>query len=497
MVMKPTSRSFQAICLAAAVAMLAAVTLVCRLWLPVTNATTIALTYLLIVLITAAASALWVAVVVSVVADLLLNYFFMPPFGTLTIDDPQNWVALLAFLTVSLIASNLSAKARDQAREATARRDELARLFGLSRDVLLTSDSHQALSALAEFVARRFTLAFVAIALPRAGGWELFQAGPQRPASDPVLAAAISDAAADGPRIVAVGDRRIKVVSLRAGDKNVGLVAVDRDAIEPATLDALAGVLAIAIERAEFLDERQAAEMARQREELKSTLLASLGHDLRTPLTAIRVAASNLQGSWLTEVDRREQGDLVLAEVERLSRVFQNILEMARLDAGAVSPDARWVHPSEIFEAARDHVQHSVRERQIDLVSDSDTVVHLDPRLTALALAYLLENAAQYTPPTSPIAVRAEVTSDGLVITVRDHGAGIRAADLPHLFERFYRGADAKRRVPGIGMGLAIVHGIVSAERGRVWAENCADGGAQFTMIIPAEHRTAAAATAS
>jgi two-component system sensor histidine kinase KdpD len=230
---------------------------------------------------------------------------------------------------------------------------------------------------------------------------------------------------------------------------------------------------------------------------LKSALLASLGHDLRTPLTAIRVAASNLQASWLAEADRREQSDLILAEVERLSRLFQNILEMARIDAGAVSTSVRWVHPSEIVEAARDQVEHSLRQHPMVVDAESERLVELDPRLTASALAHILENAAQYTPAGSPIGLRLIVSSDGLTVHVRDHGAGIPPVDLPHLFERFYRGTQAKGRVSGTGMGLSIARGMLAVERGSIWAENCADGGAEFTMVIPAAVKTVPAGSLS
>ena len=158
---------------------------------------------------------------------------------------------------------------------------------------------------------------------------------------------------------------------------------------------------------------------------MKSALLASLGHDLRTPLTAIRVAASNLQASWLADHDRREQSDLILAEVARLNRLFQNILEMARIDAGAVSAEARWVHPSEIVEAAREQVDQVLRGHPFDVMVTSDALVNLDPRLTAVALAQVLQNAAQYSPGGSPIVVAASVSFDGLLVTVRDHGPGI------------------------------------------------------------------------
>jgi two-component system sensor histidine kinase KdpD len=281
----------------------------------------------------------------------------------------------------------------------------------------------------------------------------------------------------------------LRLVPLRVGTRPVGLLAAAGRSIEPGTLDALAGLVAIAWERLQFLEERKAADLTRKSEELKSALLASLAHDLRTPLTAIRVAAGNLQASWLTDDGRREQSDLILSEVERLARLFQNILDMARLDAGAVSVETRWAHPSEILEAAREQVEHSLRGHTIDQSIDRDIPVRLDPRLTAAAVAHLLENAAQYAPAGSAIDVRAAVSDTGLSIAVRDHGPGIAPNDLPHLFERFYRGAIGQRRTSGTGMGLSIARGLLAVEHGRVWAENVPGGGALFTIVVPAEIR--------
>jgi K+-sensing histidine kinase KdpD len=338
-----------------------AVTLVYARWLHVSNSTTVALSYLLIVLVVAARCRLWVAVVTSFAAMTCINFFFLPPVGYLTIADPQNLIALVSFIAVSLVASRLSAVAHDRA--------------------------------------------------------------------------------------------------------------------------------AIAIERAQFLEQRKTIEIARKSEELKSALLASLAHDLGTPLTAIRVAASNLNGSWLTEDQRHEQSELVLTEVERLQRLFQNILEMARIDAGAIALEHQWVHPLEIVDAAKRLVEHTLRSHAVEVQTDSERLVKVDPRLTSSALAHLLENAAQYSPPGSRIAVLAKVTPSGLAIAVRDHGPGIAADDLPHLFERFYRGANTRRRISGTGMGLSIARGFLAAEHGRVWAETCADGGARFTLAVPAESR--------
>ena len=332
--------------LSAGLAALAVVTWTYLRWLAVSNAAVVSTTFLLVVLIVATVSRFRVAAAVSIVAMVLFNYFFLPPVGTLTIADPQNWVALLAFLAVSLVASNLSAVARTRTREAVSRRDELARLFDLGRDVLVMSDSRGAISMLARSVARRFDLAFVAIALPRSTEWDVFAAGAQTIALDThaltrTFAAAQASLEFDanartytGHSEVAAGDRTVRLVPLRVGTRPIGLLAAAGRPVEAGTLDALAGVVAIAIERAQFLEERKTGELTRQREELKTALLSSLGHDLRTPLAAIRVAASNIKSPELAPEERLDQSDLILAEVERLTRLFENVHEMARIDAG-------------------------------------------------------------------------------------------------------------------------------------------------------------------
>jgi two-component system, OmpR family, sensor histidine kinase KdpD len=454
-------------------------------WRPnLSNATTVALGYLIVVLLVAATSRLWVAVTTSIAAMLAFNFFFLPPVGAFVIADPHNWIALFAFLVVSLVASNLSAVARDRTGVAETRRDELARLLDLSRDVLLITDSQEAHARLAGFIVRRFDLDYAAICVPQASEWAVFRAGPREMTLDPrELSSAFNSPHIDR-RFTANG---VSLIPLRLGTKPIGMVAAAGRPLEPGTFEAVAGIAAIALERAQFLDERKSAELARQSEELKSALLASLGHDLRTPLTAIRVAASNLQGSWPSEQERREQSDIILAEVDQLTRLFQNILEMARIDAGAITEDTRWVAPSEIVDAARNRVEHTLRGRSLRIAVESDRLARLDPRLTAAALSQLLENAAQYSPAESPIDVVATTNGGSLTIAVRDHGPGIPTADLPHVFERFYRGANAKRRRSGTGMGLAIARGVLAVERGTISAENCADGGARFTMVVPAE----------
>jgi two-component system sensor histidine kinase KdpD len=488
--------------LAAGLAAIAAVTLVYARVLHASNTATVSTTFLLVVLLVAATSRLAVAVVTSVAAMLALNFFFLPPAGTLTIADPQNWVALFAFLTVSLVASHLSAVARARTDEAVARRDELARLFDLSRDVLVVADAPDALDVLARAVGRRFDLTSVAIALPGHDAWDVHSAGA-RPLSldahqlDRAFAAAGARLEFDahartyaGHTTMVVGDTAVRIVPLRASSRPIGILAAVGRPIEVGTLDALAGVVSLAIERVRLLEDRTAAERTREREELKTALLASLGHDLRTPLTTIRVAANNIKDGSLAPDERGEQSDLILAETERLSRLFQDILDMARIDAGAVAAAPRWAYPAEIVAAARDQVEQVLRRHRVDVQVDADRPVWLDPRLPAAALAHVLENAAQYAPPDSTIDVRSHLSDEGLVIGVHDRGPGLAPADLPRVFERFYRGSDAVRaRASGTGLGLWIARGLLAAAQGRIWAENDPNGGAVFTMVVPANTR--------
>jgi len=246
------------------------------LWVRIANPTTVALTYLLVVLIAAAASRLAVAVVTSALSVLCLNFFFLPPVGRFTIADPQNWIALLVFLAVSLVASNLSLVARQRTIEALDRRDEMARLFDLSRDVLLTTDSREAVEQLARAVARRFDLEYVAIALPRGSDWAVVTNGPVSIDLDrrELAIAAVGmertlefdarERTYSGHRTIVAGGRTVRLVPLRLGPKPIGILAAAGRPVDPGSLDALGGIVAIAVERVQFLEERKAAELARQ-----------------------------------------------------------------------------------------------------------------------------------------------------------------------------------------------------------------------------------------
>jgi two-component system, OmpR family, sensor histidine kinase KdpD len=483
--------------MAGALAALAGVTAVYEVWLGVSNPTVVGLSYLLIVLLVAAVSTLRVAVSASAAALLALNYFFMPPVGTLTLADPQNWVALLVFLAVSVVAGRLSLTARSRAEEALARRDELGRLFDLSRDILLTSDSREVIDELTRHMARRFGFDYIGICLPEPSGWRVHASSDavtlDRLELDKALAKARGALEFDantrsyGGHLVSTlpDGTAVTLAPLRLGMRAVGLLAAAGRPVEPGALDAIAGLTAIAIERAKMLEERRDAERIRQGAELKTALLASLGHDLKTPLTAITVAAGNLREAGATDELRRDQLDVIQVEVSHLNRLFENIVDMARIETGAVDARREWVHPAEIVDAAIQQVQHALEGHPLELDVDTPGSVQVDPRLTSAALAHLLENAGQYATAGTPITVAARLGEAGLTLSVRDRGPGLAPQDLEHLFEQFFRGSGARQRSFGTGMGLAITKGLLAAEGGRAWAENHPDGGACFTLSVP------------
>jgi len=472
--------------------------------LPDVSPTTAALALLLVVLAVATLATLRTAILLSVLAMLTLNFFFLPPIGTFTIADPQNWIALFAFLIVAVIASNLSAAAQDRTRDAIARRNEVTRLFDLTRDVLLTTETAGAIEVLSRYVARRFELARVAVCLPDDRGWRIYQGGPEELALDvdtlnTALAKARGTLEFDARQRaygghVRVGERHdIVIVPLRHGTKAVGLLAAASSALDVGTLDAVAGVVAIAIERAEFLGERDAAALVRQKADLAATLLASLSHDLRTPLTAISVAVENLR-SDIPEHERRVQASAAMTELERLTRLFQDILDMARIDAEAIRIERQWVTPADVVDAALAHVRHAVEGHALAVEADAEAEVEIDPRLTSVALAHVVENACHYSPADRPILVRAEARPEGLRISVIDQGPGLDPGELEHLFERFYRGRTARQATFGTGMGLSITRGLLSAAGGRIWAENASGAGAMFTLTVPGALRAATVA---
>jgi two-component system sensor histidine kinase KdpD len=461
------------------------------------NSTTVALSFLLVVLATASAYGLGPGILASVLGMLCFNFFFLEPAGTFTIRDPQNWVALFAFLVTAATASQLSSRARARAREAERRREEVTKLYQLSRAIIATPESDTAAAAIARQVIDLFGAGYCAVFVPEDGGW-VRAAYASEMEFTPSMAD-VKNSFERGSRLVYGHDRAneraaesvVIYTPLKVGVRSTGVLAIVTRNVDPNTVDAIAGLVALALERARFLKEVSRTEALRQSDELKAAILASISHDLRTPLTAIRAAVDSLLEKEL-ELDRdalHEFHSIIGEEVERLTVLIQNLLEMARIEAGELRVVRQWESVEELIDGVLERCEPSLRSyRTVVNHPDSLPLVKIDARLISQVLANLIDNAAKYSPPGSEIVITIDIKHGHLEISVKDEGGGIAPGELELVFEKFYRGRrpDAGQR-EGTGLGLAIARGIVEAHGGSIQVENAPDRGARFVFTIPAE----------
>ena len=463
--------------------------------------TTVALSYLLIVLFVAAWTTLPVAVATAVAAMLALNFFFMPPIGTFTIADPHNWVALGAFLVVAVVASQLSNTARARETEAVERRNEVTRLFDVSRDVLLTTDRDDAAVGIARHVARRFELPISDGRRARRGrrlapgareGSTRWRSRPPISIARGPRPAALSNSMRGRGAMVGTarssrraGPWRSCRCGLACGGSGSWRSAGDRFIRAPRTRSQESSRLPSS-GHASWPSGKPRCSRGNGRTSRRA-LLAALGHDLRTPLTAIRVAVTNAADTHLDGDLRAGQAVLAVKEIDHLARLLQEILDMARIEANAVRADPQWVTAGAVVEAAQAHAGTALARHRLVIDADEATEVQIDPRLTSAALAHLLENAAKYSPPGTAIHVARDHRRRGAAghrdrRRARPEGARTSIASLSHSCaaasgpsHRRHRVGSrhqprAARRREGAGLGRATRTGT----------------GARFTIAVPA-----------
>lgn len=441
------------------------------------NATTVALTMLLLVLGVAAKWGLAEAIFTSLLAMLAFNYFFLPPIGTFTIQDTQNWVALCAFLITAVIASQLSARAKRRAEEASARRNEIERLYSLSRAMLMdetTDVLRTALLAAGEI----FGLSHIAFHDMNSG--RAYGSTDVPYLTPPELARV---AASGEPNI----GRGFAVVPVRLGTRIIGSLGLQGADLSPAERDSMANLIAINFERAQALDRATEAEAARRGERLKTFLLDGIAHDLKTPLTAIKTCATTLLTiPPRTEDKRTELLSIINEETDRLQHTITEAIRLARIESGKISLDRHSVRISELVTRV---LAKSGEKGSYSVSVPEDTIISADSDLVEQALKQLIENARKYSSPAVPIEVTAKVLDGHVNIQVLDRGQGVSPSELERVFEKFYRGTRARNTVEGAGIGLAIAKGIIEAHGGRIWAENRPGGGSIFSLTLPLEPR--------
>jgi two-component system, OmpR family, sensor histidine kinase KdpD len=474
---------------AVALAAVLLITLFYRL-APGFNGTTVALTYLLAIL---GASTLWglaVSVFMSLAATLAYNFFFLPPVHTFTIADPQNWVALFAFLTTAIVASNLSARARSRAAEADQRRREVERLYRFSQRLLSAGNPIELLNAIPLQIVGTFEVGAAALFL--AEKQKVYRSGLNLPQLDAEILEAV--AARENPRIDA--ERSLCFAPLRLGGRIFGSMGISGPVLSSQTLDALGTLIAVAIERAQAIELLGKTEAAREGERLKSALLDAITHDFRTPLTSIKASVTSLLSNGkLTGEQRTELLSVINEECDRLNRLVGEAGEMARLEAGDVKLHLEPLRVADLVSASVETCKGALGTRPIRLeLSNPDLRVRADLGRAREVLVHLIENANLYSSPDQPITLIAEEKGDFALISVADRGPGIEQMELEPIFDKFYRGKNQRYRIQGTGMGLPIAKAIVEAHGGTISVVSQLGHGSVFTFSLPvargvSEHR--------
>ncbi len=477
------------------------------------NIANISMLYLLAVMATAVAFGRGPAIFASVLAFLVFDWFFVAPIHQLTVSDPEEWVSLLFFLLTATVTGQLAAGQRQRAREAQQREREAVVLYDVVR-LLGGNEVDQALDAVAERVRGELQITGLVIELWQPnGGTRRFQAGNvpaavsaygNSSAAGRILqsgaAAGAGDHATTGRWVRIVRPTRavgapddVHLVPIKVDDRRFGaLLLVDPDGLFDSTDDRLVSLAAaqigIAVDRARLRQEATEAEILRRTDALRRALLNAVSHDLRTPLATIMASASSLRQNdvvW-TEDERQSFAQAIEQEAERLNRLVGNLLDLSRIEAGSLRPQKSWQDLEALIEdtLARLRSVTAHHHLHVDLPEDLPPV-WIDPVEIGQVIYNLIENATKYAPPDTEILVEVRRSSGALAIAVSDRGPGIPAQSIPHLFDPFYRVMDGRPRPQGLGLGLAIVRGLVEAHGGRVWVENRPGGGAQFTFTLP------------
>lgn len=448
------------------------------------NQTTVALTLLLAILVISTIWGLAVAIFTSVVAMLAFNFFFLPPVGTFTIADPQNWVALVAFLATSLIASQLSTRVRREAEESKRRRREVERLYVFSQQLLVSGNVITLLNAIPNHIVETFGVGAAALYLDfkdkfyHSGAADHFSREEMRRATL-------------GEKPLLDQTRSLSFVPVHMGRRPLGSLAISGPLLSRETLEALGTLIAISFERARAVEELGKTEAAREGERLKSALLDSVTHDFRTPLTSIKASVTSLLSSHdATKAEQHELLTVIDEECDRLNQLVGDAAEMARLDAGEFELDLQATSINAIVSAALEYLKAALGSRPVRVnLSDDLPLVRADAGRARDVLVRLIENANAYTPADRPITISAEVKGAFLTIYVADQGPGIDEMELGLIFDKFYRGRNQRYLVQGTGMGLPIAKAIVEAHGGALGVTSQLGQGSVFSFTLPIASR--------
>lgn len=436
------------------------------------------------------------AMLAAALSVLAFDFFFVPPRFTLTVADTEYLITFAGLFIVGLVIGTLAVRAREHADAAQARAIQTSAMYEFSRDLAAANDLEATMQVVIQHVGGLFGRT-TAILLPDGGKlvaralspglildesdlgvatWAFQQGQMAGRGTNTLPAAAI--------RFVPLKTQRgvVGVLGIRPADPNSYLTADQRRLLESFVSQA-----ALAIERVQLAAQAQQAHLLQATEKLQGALLNSISHDLRTPLVSITGALTTLEsdGEALAADTRRNLVQLAREEAERLNRLVGNLLDMSRIEAGALRVRRAAGDVQELIGAALERFDVALADRQVQVHVPADLpAAPMDSVLIVHVLTNLVDNALKYSPPASPIEIVCRATRDQVLISVADRGSGIAAENLERVFDKFYR-VQRPDAAPGTGLGLAICRGIVEAHGGRIWAENRPGGGTTFTVALP------------
>lgn len=448
------------------------------------NPTTVGFTFLMAVLAVSAAWGLRVALFMAIVSTLAYNYFFLPPVLKFTIADPQNWVALFAFLVTAIIGSQLSERARRETQQSNQRRQEVERLYAFSQRLLGTENVFGLLNRVPSFIVESFGVVGTAI---------YFENKQKTYYSDIVVQAAIplEQLQAVSGRGEPVLDRKngLCYMPIRMGVRPIGSLGLVGCNVSRETQEAIGSLIAIAIERATTMEKLTKAEATRESDRLRSLLLDSVTHEFRTPLTAIKASAETLLSE--VELDKpqlKELATVINEESDRLNHLVEEAAEVAQLDAHQVELNFEPHSIRDAIQLALQESKQATERHSIEVNAPDDLpALRMDVKRIAEVLTQLLDNASKYSPPNTPIHVTAELRNGQVVTSVADHGPGIEEVEQSMIFEKFYRGRNERVSIQGTGMGLSIAKAIVELHGGNINVTSQPGHGSVFSFTLPAE----------
>jgi two-component system sensor histidine kinase KdpD len=466
---------------------------------PIFGIENVDLVFLTAVVSVAVRFGLWPSLLASVAASLCYNFFFLPPVYTFTITDPTNVAAFFFFMLIAILVSNVAARVRTQAVSAIGRVRTTESLYAFSRKLASTATLDDVLWATAYQTALMLRVRVVLL-LPEDGVLTVKAGYPPEDQLDKADLAAANWAWSNDRRAgrgsdTLPGARRL-FLPMRTGRGSIGVIGIDDDKTGPLLtpdqrrlLDALVDQGALAIERVLLVEDMDRVKRSVESDRLRSALLTSISHDLKTPLASVLGAASTMRdlASGLTDAEKRDLLATVIDESERLNRFIANLLDMTKLESGAVVPNTALHDLSEIVGSALRRASKILVHHKVSLELAADMpMLELDAVLFEQALFNLLDNAAKYSPPDTTISIRGLRDQDSVTLQILDEGDGIPGSELESVFDKFYRAQKGDHVRPGTGLGLAISRGFVEAMHGTISAANRTDRpGAVLTIRLP------------